>query len=68
MVTKEDRYRKQAEDKDRYDQMRTLLQDFDDKPTMNQAAMLFFFPDLSYPRADICLVMKSIEMEKGWRG
>ena len=60
-----DRYRKEAQDLEKYDQMVTLLSNAQSKEELEGMAVLYIM-DMNFPRPDICLALKAIEHEKGW--
>ena len=59
------RCRGAAESPEKYDRMVKLLGNAGSKGELEQMATLYIM-DMSYPRADICLALKSVELEKGW--
>lgn len=52
--------------KEKYDRMVKLLSQADSKAELESMSMLYVM-DMSFPREDICLALKTIEQEKGWR-
>ncbi len=59
--------RQQPENPEKYRAMRAGLSESESHEELKRMAVMLYVTDLSYPRADICLVLKDIETEKGWR-
>lgn len=59
------RHRAQAQDKTKYDRMVKLLGNAESKEELESMATLYIM-DMSYPRADICLAIKAVELANGW--
>jgi hypothetical protein len=57
---------KQAQKKNLFKGMVSFLSNAETKDELEKAAVLFVL-DTQYPRADICLALKTIKLEKGWR-
>ncbi len=55
-----------AENSEKLESMLKQLGHADNKGEMQQLAVSFYIPDLSYARHDICLAMKVLEIENGW--
>ena len=55
-----------AKNTDKFEQMLTLLGNMETHDELKQAALMFFVPDMSYDRGDICLALKVLEMENHW--
>lgn len=55
----------QPENEKQYERMVTAFSVADSKELMEKFALLYVM-DRSYSRADICLAMKAVEIEKGW--
>jgi hypothetical protein len=61
-----DRHERCAQDLEKFRQMRKFFSNAETKEALNKSAMLYIL-DMSYPRPDISLALKAVEMEKGWR-
>lgn len=46
--------------------MKKVLSNAESKAELEQLSLMYVF-DASYERADICQVLKEIEIERGWR-
>lgn len=55
-----------ATNKDKFDGMLKVLSNATSKDELEKMSMLYVL-DMSYPREDICLALKTIEVERGWR-
>jgi hypothetical protein len=51
----------------RWAQMIIMFREATSKEELNRI-MSLFMTDMGYERADICLALKTVEFEKGWRG
>jgi hypothetical protein len=60
------RYSPQAKDYGRYAQMIIIFRNAESKEELNNLSILYIM-DMSFERADICLALKTVEFEKGWR-
>ena len=60
------RHRAQAQDKEKYDRMVRLLNWANSKAELEDLVLLYI-TDMNYPRADICLAIKAVELANGWR-
>jgi len=65
-LTIDHKCREQAKDKEKYDKMIKFFAGANDKEDMESRALLFIM-DVDYPRQDICLAMKAVEIARGWR-
>lgn len=61
------RYAPQAKDVWKFTQMVGFFREAETHDEMKRISVMMFIPDLSYERADICLALKVVELEKGWR-
>jgi hypothetical protein len=59
------KHREQAQDAAKYDAMVKLLVNATSKEELERMALLYIV-DRSYPRADICLAIKAVELANGW--
>ncbi len=60
------RYKAGAKDEDALIRMVTVCGAAENQKELNAAATMYIL-DMSYERSDICLAMKIIEIERGWR-
>lgn len=58
-------YRDQAQNKDQYDDMVTVLSNAKSKEELDKIAMLYVL-DMNYSRGDICLALNTIERKNSW--
>lgn len=54
-----------AEDFEKFEPMLRMFGRMETEDELKRCAMMFI-QDLSYPRSDICLAIKTIEKEHGW--
>jgi len=58
--------RDHAENPEKYDRMVKFFSRAETKDDLTGASLLYVM-DMSFSRADICLALKRIELERGWR-
>lgn len=57
--------RQQPKDREKFDAMMKGLSVADSKRELSKMSLMYVL-DLSYPRADICLAIHDIEIDRGW--
>ena len=60
-------YVRQAKNAWHFTVMVRTLRETQSKPEMERVAIPLFITDMNYDRSDICLALKCVEFEKGWR-
>lgn len=65
-MTWAEKYKEQAKNKEHFKEMTDFFEGAEDQIQISEMAVIFVLSP-QYERSDICLALKAVERDKGWR-